>query len=118
MNQRLPRPLRNALARQTGGEVHPSPDVLTSFIERTLPHDERALVTHHLALCLDCREVVLLASSATEDDAVDERELAAAAAHQPVRTPVYGSAPDQPAGLGETPRRRWALGLFWAAAAV
>jgi Photosynthesis system II assembly factor YCF48 len=118
MNQKLPMPLRNALARQAGGEVHPSPDVLTSFIERTLPRDERDLVTYHLALCPDCREVVLLASSATEDVAVDGRELAAAAAHQPVRTPVYRNVHDQPAAWGETPRRPWTLGLSWTAAAV
>ena len=94
MNQKLPRPLRDALARQAGCEVHPSPDVLTSFMERTLPLDERELVTDHLALCPDCREVVFLASNATEDVVVDERKLAAA---------------HQPAVLAETRRRRWTL---------
>lgn len=119
MNQELPKPARNALARQGGGEVHPSPDVLTSFMERTLPHDERDLVTSHLALCADCREVVFLASGAAEDALVDEEELvAAAAAPQLVPTPVYGNARQQPAALAEIPRRRWALRLSWAAAAM
>jgi cytoskeletal protein RodZ len=103
MNQKLPRPLRDALARQAGGEVHPSPDVLTSFMERTLPLDERELVTDHLALCPDCREVVFLASNATEDVVVDESKLAAA---------------HQPAVLAETRRRRWTLGLSWVAGAA
>ena len=60
MSQKLPKPVRNALARQAGGEVHPSPDVLTSFMERTLPRDESDIVTDHLAQCADCREVVFL----------------------------------------------------------
>ena len=59
-----------------GGEVHPSPDVLTSFMERTLPRDERDRVTDHLALCADCREAVFLASNAAEDVIGDNNELA------------------------------------------
>jgi len=106
MNQKLPESLRSALARQGGGEVHPSPDVLTSFMERTLPRDERDFVTNHLALCPDCREVVFLASSAAEGAAVNEKGSVAAAAGQP------------PAVLAETPRRRWTFGLSWAVAAV
>jgi Photosynthesis system II assembly factor YCF48 len=97
MNQKLPTPLRNALARQAGGEVHPSPDVLTSFMERSLPGDEREVVTHHLALCAECRELVFLASNATEDVMEDEKELVA---------------------LVKTPRRRWTLGMSWAVASV
>ena len=94
MSQKLPKPVRNALARQAGGEVHPSPDVLTSFMERTLPRDESDIVTDHLAQCADCREVVFLASTAAEDVAPDKTELVAA------------------------PRRRWRLRLSWAVAAV
>jgi len=96
MNQELPKPLRNALARQAGDEVHPSPDVLTSFVELKLPRKEQNLVTSHLAQCADCRDVVFLASGATEDVVPDNLELAAAAA----------------------PRRRWRFGLSWAVAAL
>src|SRR5271157_551119 len=95
MNQ-LPKPIRNALARQAGGEGHPTPDVLTSFMERTLPRNESDSVTDHLSKCADCREVVFLASSAAEDVAPDKVKLVAAA----------------------SPRRRWRLGLSWAVAAV
>jgi hypothetical protein len=118
MNQELPKPARNALARQTGGEVHPSPDALTSFVERTLPRDERELVVSHLAACADCRGVVFLASSAAEDAVVSEELVAAAAAPQLVPTQIYGSAHLQPAILSEIPKRRWALGLSWGAAAM
>ena len=118
MNQELPRPVRNALARQAGGEVHPSPDVLTSFVERTLPRDEWDLITQHLTLCADCREVVFLASRAAEDVIGDEKEVVPAATHQPVPTPVYGIVHHQPAVLAETPRRRWTLGLSWAVMSV
>src|SRR5208283_5026063 len=96
MNQELPKPLRNALARQAGGEAHPSPDVLTSFMERTLPRNEGDIVTDHLSRCANCREVVFLASSATEGVAPNKVALVAAAA----------------------PRRKWRLGLSWAVAAA
>ena len=118
MNQKLPRPLQNALARQAAGEVHPSPDLLTSFIERTLPSDERDVVASHLAQCPSCREVVLLASSAAEDVVFDDMQMVAGA-HLPVPNPVYASAQRKPAALTETPRRRWPFfGLSWAAAAA
>src|SRR5664279_6433122 len=102
MNQKLPRPVQNALARQAGGDVHPSPDELTSFMEGTLPSVERDFLTHHLALCPDCREVVFLASCATENVIEDERDLAAAA--------------HQPAAVAERLWRRWTSRLYWVAA--
>jgi len=104
MSQEIPSPIRSALARQARAEVHPSPDVLTSFIERTLSRDERDHVTDHLALCSDCREAVFVASNAGEDLIADNKELKAAA-HR------------QPSALVK-PRRRWTFGLAWAGAAA
>lgn len=104
MNQELPRPIRKALAQPARGEVHPSPDVLTSFMERTLPQDERDRVTDHLALCAGCREAVFLASNAAEDVIGDNNDLQAAAHHGP--------------SASVKPRRRWAFVLSWASAAV
>src|SRR5664280_3386855 len=92
MNQEIPKPLRNALARQAVGEVHPSPDVLTSFLECTLPPVESEVVTHHLAQCTECREIVFLASDAAADDVRVERELVAAGAVSRVAPmPVYAA---------------------------
>ena len=87
MNQEIPKPLRNALARQAVGDVHPSPDVLTSFVERTLAAGESEVVTHHLAQCAECREIVFLASNAAEDEVGDGRRLVAAAAAWVERPP-------------------------------
>ncbi len=42
---------------------HPDANLLTGFIENTLPQRERAHVLGHLAECADCREYVALASS-------------------------------------------------------
>jgi len=103
MNQEIPSPIRNALARQARAEVHPSPDVLTSFMERTLSRDERDRVTDHLALCSDCREAVFVASNAAEDVIADNKELEGAAHQQPALV---------------KPRRRWTFGLAWASAAA
>ena len=47
-------------------ESHPDADLLTAFAERSLSGHERESVLQHLAHCGDCREVVALASPATE----------------------------------------------------
>ncbi|MGB7555858.1 MAG: zf-HC2 domain-containing protein, partial [Candidatus Korobacteraceae bacterium] len=92
MNQRIPKPLRDALARQVAGEVHPSPDQLTAFMERTLTPVESEVVVHHLAQCAECREIVFLASEAAEDELMDERELVAVAPTGVAVKPAYVAA--------------------------
>ncbi len=110
MNQEIPKPLRNALARQAIGDVHPSPDVLTSFVERTLASPENEVVTHHLAQCAECREIVFLASNAAEDEVRDGREMvAAAAAGRAAAMPVYAVS-SRPAAA----RARWIVRTRWA----
>src|ERR1039458_733054 len=108
MNQEIPKPLRNALARQAVGDVHPSPDVLTSFLERTLPPVESEVVTHHLAQCAECREIVFLASDAAADEVRDERQLVAArAASRVVPVPAYPATSRPVPALAETPSLAW-----------
>jgi hypothetical protein len=113
MNQEIPKPLRNALARQTLGDVHPSPDVLTSFVERTLTPVEGEVVTHHLAHCMECREVVFLASDAAEDEVSEERELAAAAIRLSAK-PAYVESKVPAAAADDMRGRRWKFRLAWA----
>ena len=118
MNQEIPKPLRKALARQTSGDVHPSPDVLTAFVERTLPAAESEVVTHHLAQCTECREIVFLASNAAEDEVREkiERELMPAAAFARVAAvPAYETHAILGMARAETPRPRWTSRMRWAA---
>lgn len=42
--------------------VHPDPDLLAAFAEKSLNDRERAQVLQHLADCADCREVISLAT--------------------------------------------------------
>jgi Putative zinc-finger len=115
MNHEIPNPLRNALVRQAVGDVHPSPDALTSFLERTLPPMENEVVTHHLAQCAECREIVFLASEAAEDEARREEELVAAASISRVAAmPAYVDASLPVAARAETPRSRWTIRMRWA----
>jgi hypothetical protein len=114
MNQEIPKPLRNALARQAVGDAHPSPDVLTSFVERTLAPGESEAVTHHLAQCAECREIVFLASNAAEDEVRDGRELVAAAAGRAAGTPVYAATSRPDAARAEASRHRWTIRTRWA----
>jgi len=115
MNQEIPKPLRNALARQAVGDVHPSPDVLTSFMERTLPPVESDMVTHHLAQCAECREVVFLASDAAEDELRERELLAAAAATRRVAPmPLYAASSRAAAALANASRPRWTGRMRWA----
>lgn len=115
MNQEIPKPLRNALARQAVGDVHPSPDVLTSFMERTLAAGESEVVTHHLAQCAECREIVFLASNAAEDEVGDGRELVAAAAvGRAAAMPIYAATSRLDTARAEASRRRWTIRTRWA----
>jgi hypothetical protein len=115
MNQEIPKPLRNALARQAVGDVHPSPDVLTSFMERTLAPPESEAVTHHLAQCAECREIVFLASEAAEDEARHEEELVAAASISRVAAMAVYAATSRPdTTLAGRVRARWTIRSRWA----
>src|SRR5271157_3265232 len=75
MNRELPKLVREALAKQTAGDVQPSPDALTAFVEHSLARGESQRVTDHLAQCAECREVVFLASSAVEEPVGSGRPL-------------------------------------------
>ena len=66
MNYELPRPAREALARQAAGEAHPSPALLSAYLEQALGGREKEQITNHLAACAECREVVFLASDTDE----------------------------------------------------
>lgn len=120
MNRELPKPLQDALARQTGGEVHPSPDLLTAFAEHNLPGREVQRVTNHLARCADCREVVFLASSVVEEPVSEENEWMPADAISRI-SPALRAKMTSPsmAGGGAThaqSRRTWMLRWAWAPA--
>ena len=114
MNQEIPKPLRSALSRQAVGDVHPSADLLTSFVERTLSPVESEMVTHHLAQCTECREIVFLVSDSAEDEAREERELVAAAAIRLSGAPAYAAGARPTAAARETPRSRWRFRPVWA----
>ena len=67
MNQELPKPVRQALARGTGGDAQPALDVLTAFAEQALTGNEKQSVGDHLAQCADCREILFMANRAVEE---------------------------------------------------
>jgi hypothetical protein len=77
MNEKIPKPLLNALAREAVPADHPSADVLAAFVEHALGEGEKQSVTGHLARCAECREVVFLASEATEPAVTYEPSVAA-----------------------------------------
>src|SRR5277367_5353007 len=51
-------------------QAHPDADQLTAFAEQELSATEREGVLEHLALCGDCREVIVVALSAADVAAV------------------------------------------------
>src|SRR5579872_3881120 len=84
--------VRRRLEATSVPQVHPEPDILAAYLERSLTEAERTEVVRHLAVCADCREVALLSLPALAE----------------------------PAGITAMPARRslWFLGLRWAALAA
>lgn len=59
--EKLPKIVQRRLQGPAKPGVHPDPDLLTAFAERSLNDRERAPVLQHLAECADCREIISLA---------------------------------------------------------
>ncbi len=122
MSQGLPKPLREALARQAAGDVHPAPDALTAFVERSLPPLESRRIVDHLAKCADCREIVFLASAAAEEPVGEEQELLPEAAVPRISPALQAKTADPrseavvgPArrAVPESPRHSWKWPWAW-----
>jgi len=123
MNRELPKLVREALAKQTAGDVHPSPDALTAFVEHSLARGESQRVTDHLAQCADCREVVFLASSAVEEPVGEEQEWMPAAAVPRISPALLAKAAEAQTMPSPVPadvphRRVWRMRWAWATPAV
>jgi hypothetical protein len=63
--EQLPKIMQRRLQETAKPGVHPEPDLLAAFVEKSLNDRERAQVLQHLADCVDCREVVRLATPET-----------------------------------------------------
>ncbi len=110
----LPRSVREALARQTAADEHPSADLLNGFMEHALAADEHARVTTHLSVCADCREIIFLAGATVEE----EQQVALAAAQSVPRVAAANLAEVRPAlTIPERPRVAW-LSWKWLVPAV
>jgi hypothetical protein len=49
-------------ARDATAGIHPDPNLISAFVENSLPRDPRDQVVQHLGQCADCREVVFLST--------------------------------------------------------
>jgi len=116
MNEKLPKPMLDALAREPAPAEHPSADVLAAFVEQALVEGEGRKVADHLARCGECRGVVFLASNAAEESAAEEEDLMAAdRAPQRQWVADYYDPAMAAAAKPDSPRRRWMPRLLWAA---
>ena len=59
--EQLPKIVQQRLQATAKAGVHPDPDLLTAFAEKSLNERERGQVLQHLAQCADCRNVISLA---------------------------------------------------------
>ena len=59
--EQLPKIVQQRLSVGDKAGVHPDPDLLTAFSERSLNERERVQVLQHLGQCTDCRTIVSLA---------------------------------------------------------
>ncbi len=83
-------------------QAHPDANLLTAFAEQTLSETEREGVLEHLALCGDCREVIVIALPAA-----DVAAIPAAAETEAVQIKRRQSMPGQ-----AKPEGSW-LNLVW-----
>jgi hypothetical protein len=81
-------PLRTELARSQQRGAHPDSDELTAFAEGALLARERESVLAHLALCVQCREVLGIATAAAPETVADTKPLP-----RPVRPPLRSWLP-------------------------
>jgi Photosynthesis system II assembly factor YCF48/Putative zinc-finger len=118
MNHELPKPMLDALAREAIPTSHPTPDVLTAFLEHALSGGEKHRVTDHLARCAECREVVFLASNAAEEPVAKEQDWLADSAVPRISPALVAKthAPASAAGAAgaKSPRNLWAPRTVWA----
>jgi hypothetical protein len=63
--EQLPKIVQRGLRATAKPGVHPDPDLLTAFAEKSLNDRERAEVLQHLGECTDCRDVISLATPET-----------------------------------------------------
>jgi photosynthesis system II assembly factor YCF48-like protein/putative zinc finger protein len=59
--EQLPKIVQRRLQETAKPGVHPDPDLLAAFVEKSLNDRERSQVLQHLSDCADCREVMSLA---------------------------------------------------------
>lgn len=64
--EQLPKIVQQRLQGTQSPGVHPDPDLLAAFAEKSLHDRERTLVLQHLADCADCRDVISLATPEIE----------------------------------------------------
>ena len=85
--QEISSSLRQRLRARPEPTVHPDPDLLTAYVEQSLPSPERSQVVQHLADCSYCREIVSLSLSQIEAEA--PQEVAAASGRSRWWIPAY-----------------------------
>ena len=61
----LPKIVQRRLRAAAKPGIHPDPDLLAAFVEKSLNDRERSQVLEHLAECADCRDVMALATPET-----------------------------------------------------
>jgi len=59
--EQIPKIVQQRLQATAPAGVHPDPDLLTAFAEKSLSERERSQVLQHLGQCTECRQVVALA---------------------------------------------------------
>ncbi len=64
--EQLPKIVQQRLSGSPKPGVHPDPDLLAAFAEKSLLDRERSEVLRHLAECSDCRDVLALATPAID----------------------------------------------------
>jgi photosynthesis system II assembly factor YCF48-like protein/putative zinc finger protein len=85
--EQLPKIVQRRLQWNPKPGVHPDPDLLAAFAEKSLHNRERSEVLQHLAECADCRDVLSLAMPQSEPDRSPSLETASWLSRPKLRWP-------------------------------
>ena len=97
--EEVPKIVQERLRSAAKFDVHPDPNLLAGFAEKSLTAREQAQVLDHLATCADCREIVALAAPEVQEQVAVAAAVGAVSAPAPMHARLASPASSRWTGM-------------------